>query len=796
MDSVFYSEEKFMFCVKNFIVLFFLFFVLQQSVAKVVAPVAGLSLTVIALDSTQNTPLQLARVTLHRKGKLVEGKVTDITGRAQFKDLSSGWYVLSVRFVGYEEYNDSLLIDKPNVVDTIKLKETEHEEIEVGAEKEKELDITSVDLKSGNQVFEAEDNHASPNSGMVKILQENVLGAAKAPTGEVHIRGQHAEYAYYVDGIPIPPAVFGGFNEVVDDKVITTATFLTGALPAEYGGESSSAIILQNHVPTGKFHLDFETYAGSYLGRNNTAPYSLDIGTVKLKPINLNGEALSLSDHIGNFGFFISGSRAETDRRIDEPLPYIYHDHGFDYFTYAKLDYLLGENDYFTSNLNWSKTLTQVPFDPVEEGRKNDLQNSTNSYQTLSFFHTFSRENEAESDLSIGLFSRQGSLLYTPGSIDPHNFYFTSDTTKGYILSEDRSYTTFGMYSKFNKRFSHEFLLSAGLNISRTDGKGSFDAFDTTGAAGPAINSNFNGTDFGAFIQSEYHPFEWTKFDIGIRYDQQVAPDRPLEKQFSPRLRWNIFLDEETTMYLSYGKYFLLANIEGIRSIASAVSTSKTPSLSERDDAYEIGLLHTFYQGLRGKIDAFHKISLPGVDDQAIGASSIKTEVNIAEVKVTGVEAGISFSSLLFTGYINASLIHAYGSGAITGGFLPINSAGAATDLDHDERASVVASLNYNPKGWFSNLTAIYGSGLTNGIKNFDYKTGLFDFNQGAHTNPAWIVNISAGYTFNLDGGATIQPSLYINNLFDHEHLLKGAFFSGASWEEPRSIMLKVLVHI
>lgn len=798
IDSPFiFSLGKFLvFCMKIFIIVFFLFLVSTLSFGKVIVPDVGLSLTVIVLDSTQNAPIQLARITLRRKGLLVEGKVTDITGRVQFKDLSSGSYAISVRFVGYEEFNDSLFLDKPSFTDTIRLIETKHEDIEVGAEQE--LNITSVDIRSGNQIFEAEDNHASPNSGMVKILQENVLGAAKAPTGEVHIRGQHAEYAYYVDGIPIPPKVFGGFNEVVDEKVIARAEFLTGGLPAEYGGQTAAAIVLQNHVPSGHLHLDFETYAGSYLGRNNIAPDSLGIGAQKLKPVNLNGEALSISDHIGNFGFFIAGSRAETDRRIDAPLPYIYHNHGWDYFTYAKLDLLLGDNDYFTSNINWSKTLTQVPFDPVGDGRKNDMQISSNSYQTLSFFHTFSRENESESDLFMGLFARQGSLLFTPGNIDPHNFYFTTDTAKGYILSEDRSYSTFGLYSKFNKRFSHEFLLSAGLNISRTDGKGTFDAFDTTGIAGPVINSNFTGTDFGLYLQSEYHPFEWSRFDLGIRYDQQIAPDRPLQKQFSPRLRWNIFLDDATTLYLSYGKYLILSNIEGIRNIASAISNSVIPTLAERDDAYEIGLLHSFDFGLRGKIDAFHKTSLPGVDDQTIGNSAIETEVNIAKVKVTGVEAGISYSlaSMPITGYLNVSIIHAYGSGAITGGFLPINTAGSATDLDHDERASVVASLNYNPKGWFSNVTAIYGSGLTNGSQNFDYKTGLFDFNKGAHTNPAWIVNISAGYTFNFDSGAMIQPSLYINNLFDHEHLIKGAFFSGASWEEPRSIMLKVLVHI
>ena len=42
----------------------------------------------------------------------------------------------------------------------------------------------------------------------------------------------------------------------------------------------------------------------------------------------------------------------------------------------------------------------------------------------------------------------------------------------------------------------------------------------------------------------------------------------------------------------------------------------------------------------------------------------------------------------------------------------------------------------------------------------------------------------------------TIAPSLFINNVLDHQHLLKGAFFSNASWEEPRNVILRVDVHL
>ena len=104
--------------------------------------------------------------------------------------------------------------------------------------------------------------------------------------------------------------------------------------------------------------------------------------------------------------------------------------------------------------------------------------------------------------------------------------------------------------------------------------------------------------------------------------------------------------------------------------------------------------------------------------------------------------------------------------------------------------------LNYQPKNLFVSITGIYGSGLANGNSDYVFKTGLFDFNQGAHTTPSWIFNVSAGYTIPLQNGQSIEPSLYINNIFDHAHLLKGAFFSGASFEERRNIVFKLAYHI
>lgn len=774
-------------------------------------PAEGINFTVAVHDGTNDQPLDLARVSLYRGSAFIRGQVTNPAGRTTFADVIPGTYRLVVRSVGYDDFNDSsVVIDKEHTFDSVTLYEIGKQVTVTGFH---EPAITTIDPTTANQVFEAETYHAPPTARITQLVQENLLGAARAPTGEVHIRGQHGEYTFYLDGAPIPLGVFGGLNEVVDPHVIDRATFIDGGWAAEYGGQIAAVIDMQTHVPSGGFHLDASTYAGTY------APsISKDSVINPNKLLNMNGQTLSMSDNIGKFGWFLSGSRQETDRRIDAPISEIEHDHGFDYFLYGKADYLLSDKDYLTLNLNYGVTNTQIPYDSVEVGGTNppqaqdDNQYTTNAFQTLSYFRTISSEVDRESNLMVAGFAREGGLIYTPGGIDMP----TIDNVAGNsdVISEDRSYTTLGIRTKYDNRLSHQFMYAAGFNFDNTVGHEDFGPVDTTTGEqysqvnlpnAPHTSNSYTGTNFGAFLESEIHPWEWTRFDVGLRYDQQVSPDVGFQSQVSPRIRWNFLIDESNYASLYYGKLFMPTNLDGLSSIGSLIYPHNVygdtlgGTKAERDEFYEADYVHTFDFGLRMKTDYFYKYASPGVDDATIGTSAIKSPVNIASVYTQGIELGLSYSSpnTPFSGYLNSSIIHAYGVGTLSGGFVPFASDGPATDLDHDQRLSVVASLNYQPSDWYANVVGIYGSGLTNGNpQGLSYGTGLFDFNQAEHTTPSWIFNIGGGYTFHLQGSSTISPSLYVGNLFDNEHLLKGAYFSSAYWEEPRSIILKVDYHL
>ncbi len=750
--------------------------------------------TITVVDSSANTPLEFVTIILKKGEQIINVKETNNFGIAVFKDIEEGNYNLTSQYIGYKSFTSNVVINRNHNNKKILLKQSAIglKEVVVTGNKIKHVS-NYVDIRTGYKTFELQSFHPAPGARMTAVIQENLTGAVRASTGEVHIRGQHGEYSYLIDGIPIPLGVFGGLNEVVDPSVIKNITFYTGGFPAEYGGQSAAIIDIKNQVPPGKFHLSLSSYAGSYL-TSNTEGLGKNVGS--FKAINSNGQNLSISDHIGMFGYFFSGSRQETDHRIDQPVVQLFNDHGFDYFLYGKMDYFFGAKDYITTNLNFSKTQTQIPFDPIE-GINYDTQGSYNSFQTLSYYHTFSTETDKSSEFFAGLYLREGGLKFNTSPFDQTVVYLGNDSTTGYTVNQDRNFVTYGTRIKYSDELSHKFAYAAGLNFNVTDGSENFQ-FNNINTGGPSNITSFTGSDFSLFAQTNIHPFEWTRIEAGLRYDQHIAPVIQRQTQLNPRLKISFFPDDFSTIYLSYDRLFIPTNIEGLSAIATVIGDSASATLPEKDNLYEAGIIHNFLNGFTGKLDFFHKDSSPGLDDEALGSSTIRVNVNINQIKVSGIEFSLTYNSpgSPLSGYFNGAIMHAYGIGPVSGGFVPADSSTVPFDLDHDQRLSIVAGINYQPRNWFFNIIGIYGSGLANGNDGYVFKTGLFDFNQGAHTTPSWIFNLSGGYTFFIGGGASLEPSISVTNLLDHAHLIKGAFFSGASFEERRNVVFKIEYHI
>jgi TonB-dependent receptor-like protein/carboxypeptidase family protein len=751
-------------------------------IARPISAAASGDIAGAVVDSVTAKPVSGGEVRITQGGAIVATTTTDAFGRFVVHNLPAGTYDLEIRYLGYRPASREV-----TVTDTVARRALDIRLVPIPINLEAvEVQAAvplSVDTRTGNQIFKQNDYHGAPTNTTSQILQQSIAGAARAPTGEVHIRGQHAEYTYYVDGVPVPAGISGSLNELFDPEVVNQIDFQTGGWDAEYGNKNTAVVNVNTRVPAGGLHLDASNYNGSFAS---------------------NGQSLNLSTNSGKFGFFVSGARQATAMRrepvVFDTVSHVavnFHNNGQDIFGFGKIQFVPSDRDVVNLDVSRSRTRFAVPFDS-SAGLIDDHQQDVNGFVNLGWRHRSGTGTEGSaSELFAGAFFRDGSLTYTPGLTDAPSFIFFPDTTTPYNVREDRNFRTVGVKLDYTLRPHHGIEFKVGTLASSTSGRENFETVDSAGNPGPASISDLKGSDIGVYTQTALAPSDHWELRTGVRFDNHYAPFAGDQHQVSPRVKLSFFPDPANTLWVYYGRLFIPTNVEDLRAITSVADSGVVadPTLPERDDFFEVGFVHRFPFGVVTKLSAYHKSSLPGIDDNTVPGSAIVTSVNLARVRITGVEAVVEVRpSGPVSGYVNVALNHAYGHGPITGGFFPAATPAGYFDLDHDQRLSGVANLVYARRRLYLSATGVYGSGLKNGSgPDSTFGTGLLDFNKSIHVDPSLIFNVSAGYALTI-GRTVVRPQLYVENLLDKKYLLKGVFFSGASVGRPRSVQFRVNV--
>src|SRR2546425_6117320 len=213
-------------------------------------------------DSTNGTPLPGGEVRVMRAGATVAIATTDAFGRYVIHNLPAGAYTVEIRYLGYRAETRQVTVgteDEPAAAN-FRLVAIP---LNLAAIEVTTAVPLAVDTRTGNQIFKQNDYHGAPTNTTSQILQQSIVGAARAPTGEVHIRGQHAEYTYYVDGVPVPSGISGSLNELFDPQAVNQIAFQTGGWDAEYGNKNAAVVNVNTRIPTGGAHVDASSYGGA-----------------------------------------------------------------------------------------------------------------------------------------------------------------------------------------------------------------------------------------------------------------------------------------------------------------------------------------------------------------------------------------------------------------------------------------------------------------------------------------------------------------------------------------------------
>src|SRR5207245_9268524 len=131
-------------------------------------------------DSTNGTPLPGGEVRVMRAGGTVAIATTDAFGRYVIHNLPAGAYTVEVRYLGYRAETREVTVqgeDQRAAADfrlvAIPLNLSA---VEVTA-----AVPLAVDTRTGNQIFKQRDYHGSPTTAPSQLIQQPIVGPARAP---------------------------------------------------------------------------------------------------------------------------------------------------------------------------------------------------------------------------------------------------------------------------------------------------------------------------------------------------------------------------------------------------------------------------------------------------------------------------------------------------------------------------------------------------------------------------------------------------------------------------------------
>jgi hypothetical protein len=223
-------------------------------------------------------PLSNTQVELQNgEGKIVKTAISNAQGHYQFADVSPGIYVMQAT------QNDSIL---GSTLLTIANAEDVHKDLKLADSQTLNVIITqrrqevrnSLSPTTGTNAYKLNQQsiEALPQGADMSfdkiLLQAPGVAEDSAASGSLHIRGEHANLQYRINGILLPDGI-SGFGEMIDSHIIQNATLLDGALPAQYGFRTAGVIDIDT-----KSGFQNEGTATMMGGSNGTLQPSVNYG--------------------------------------------------------------------------------------------------------------------------------------------------------------------------------------------------------------------------------------------------------------------------------------------------------------------------------------------------------------------------------------------------------------------------------------------------------------------------------------------------------------------------------------
>jgi outer membrane receptor protein involved in Fe transport len=566
------------------------------------------------------------------------------------------------------------------------------------------------------------------------LLQFPGVTQDSAAAGELHVRNEHANLQYRINGIMLPDGV-GGFGQILDTGIVGNMALLTGALPAQYGLRTAGVLDIQTKSDAFNNTGTVSVYGGSH---QTITPFAEYGGTV------------------GQTQYYVSGRFLYNNLGIENPTPEkdAIHDRTQQEKGFLYLSTVLDPESRLTWISGVSDSLYQIPDNPgqptafvtatqtaFDSADLNERQQEINHFNVVAYQHSY--------------FNRYSQLHFWP---DPTgdlliNGIASSVYRQSYVngVQEDTAWRIADAHTlRFGFTVSAEKSLVTSINTTFPGDPVNGQAFDPTSGnpLDPVTIYDSNsklGWLFGAYVQDEWKIADNLTLNAGLRFDQmwQFVD----ANQFSPRISLTWVPFDGTTFHAGYARTFTppqqviaaptnIALFQG--TVAAPAITQNDPVLPERADIFDAGVVQKVWPvpGLEVGLDGYLKLARDLLDDGQFGAAYVLSGFNYQNANNLGLEFKASYTNGPLKLYGNVAWARQIGTNIVSNQYLfdPDEFAYIATHYiptDHSQVLTASAGASYKWRSTTFTTSMIYGSGLRSGFANTDHLPSYTQVNMG-----------------------------------------------------------------
>lgn len=638
----------------------------------------------------------------------------------------------------------------------------------------------SPDTGSSVYNFDHTDIEALPlgaNTPLNQVLLQ-APGVVQDSYGQLHVRGDHANLQYRIDGVIIPESI-SGFGQAIDARIASQINLITGALPAQFGYRTAGIVDIHTKGSPGLADGTADT---------GEPPKALggEVGVVFGSHADRE-VSTQLYGTKGALSYYFSARVSANDMGIENPTGdrNAIHDHTNQTNAFGMMSYLLNPDNRVSFMFGTANNRFQIPNLPgvapqftLDNGATPDSSSLNAHQRELTDFQVLSWQSHVSPklDTQISLFHRTSRVDYTPDPIGDlvYNGVASNITRRNeaYGVQADSSY-------KLTDRHTLRFGLFVQQEHFSVDNTSSVFPADDNGqqTSGTPLtivdNANDRGTTYGLYLQDEWKATDRLTLNYGARYDHVNTVTN--EGQLSPRLGLTYDLTSRTRLHAGYSRYFTPPATEKIdtTSVAKFLNTTNalpsdanTAVRAERSDYFDLGVSHQLTSAITVGLDAYYRRVNHLQDEGQFGNALIYSTFNYEKGRIYGVEGTVNYRQGNVGAYLNVAVSRAMGQGIETGQF----NFGADelayianhwVHLDHDQQVSASAGVSYQWGRTLLSADALFGSGLRSGFVNSEHL-------------PAYLqVNLGVGEKFNLPGVGRFDAKLSVLNVFDRVYELR-----------------------